>query len=132
MREIVQAYVAGVISAITLVLVNYLLLGDLLFIHIAPLPLMSITIANISFRHFLFSWLFLVTGLIAMAFEGTLLLWGAFLLGMGLTLFIFDVGIPHGVIDLLRTGYLAPAAMIFLLFSILLLIVVAALITRVG
>jgi len=131
MRETLQAYVAGLTSATVLILANYLLLGDFLFINLAPLPLMSVTISGLAFRHFLLSLAFAVAG-VALAIREDLRPAGIFLLGVGLMLFIVDVGISHGVIDLIRTGQLAPVTQVYLLLSILFMLIVAALIKQVG
>jgi len=120
------AYTAGLSVGTLLILINYLLLGDWLLIHVAPAPLMSIILLGVAFRHFLLSFMILLTGLVL---GGP---FGFFLIGVALVLFIFDMGIPYGMVDLIRTGeWWAPATQIYLLFSLLFLIIIAALVAQV-
>jgi len=119
------AYLAGLAVGTSFIIANYLLLGDWLLIHVAPAPLMTVTLLGIPFRYFLLSFSTLLAGLII---GGTL---GFFLIGVALTLFIFDIGIPYGMIDLIRTGAWEPATQIYLLFSLLFLTIIAALVAQV-
>jgi hypothetical protein len=91
------SFLLGVFVAITLLAINYYLLGDV-FVQLSILPLMVVTIGCFHLHHFLVSIILLCLGLYFRKRT-----WGYFLIGMGVTFFIDDL---KDFITFIQTGRL--------------------------
>jgi len=83
----VSALLCGAATAFILLLINYLVLGDVL-IQLSVLPLMIVTIAGFHFHHFMLSFILFALG--ACLVRSRKYTWGWFLVGMSLILFADD------------------------------------------